>query len=94
MMKNLTMAIDEDLLARYRLFAAEQRSTVNALVRKHMEEATGARERRKAALERLTALSLQSEAFDAANPVDGAFSARFSRGDTYTGRRFDLPRLE
>lgn len=41
MTKNLTLSLDEDLLAKYRVLAAEQRTTVNALIRKHMEEVTG-----------------------------------------------------
>ena len=91
-MKNLTLAIDDDLLASYRLLAAENRTTVNALVRKHMEEATGAAARRKAALDRLHELSLRSEAFDVANPPAGSEPAGLSRAETYTGRRFELPR--
>lgn len=41
MTKNLTISVDEDLLAKFRVLAAEQRTTVNALIRKHMEEVTG-----------------------------------------------------
>ncbi len=92
-MKNLTLAIDDDLLADFRLLAAQQRTTVNALVRKHMEDATNTAKRRKSALERLTLLSRQSEAFDAANPVAAsADSTRLSRAETYTGPRFEWPR--
>lgn len=92
-MQNITLAVDEDVLADFRLLAAEQRTTVNALVRKYMAEATGGAARRKAALERLAELSLESEAFDRANAaVDPDHAARFSREDTYTGRRFEWPR--
>lgn len=92
-MRNLTLAVDDEVLADYRLLAAEQRTTVNALVRKHMAEATGSAARRKAALERLAELSLASEAFDDAYPaVAPDQAARFSREETYTGRRFEGPR--
>ena len=92
-MRNITLAVDDEVLAGYRLLAAEQRTTVNAMVRKHMEEATGAAARRRAALERLARVSHESEAFDEAHPaIDPAQGARFSREDTYTGPRFEWPR--
>lgn len=50
MTKNLTLAIDESLLERFRLHAAERKTTVNALLRKHMEEAVGLEERRRNAI--------------------------------------------
>ena len=50
MTKNLTLAIDEALLERFRLHAAERKTTVNALLRKHMEEAVGLEERRRNAI--------------------------------------------
>jgi hypothetical protein len=93
MAKNITLTVDEDLLARYRLIAAEQNTSVNALVRRHMEEATGTAARRKQALARLQELSRQSEAYDRAHPVtDDDAGARFSREETYSGRRFRWPR--
>jgi hypothetical protein len=92
MMKNITLAVDDELLARYRLLAAQQKSTVNAMVRRHMEEATGAQAKRRNALERLADLSRKSEAYDQAHPVSEDEGARFSREDTYSGRRFDWPR--
>lgn len=89
MLKNITLTVDEGLLARFRLLAAEQRTSVNALVRKHMEEATGIKARRSEALDRLAELSRRSEAFDEANPVnDEAEGARFDRASTYAGPRF------
>lgn len=92
-MQNITLAVDEQVLAGFRLLAAEQRTTVNALVRKHMAEATGSAARRKAALARLAELSFESETFDEANPsVDPDRAARFSREDTYSGCRFEWPR--
>jgi hypothetical protein len=50
MTKNLTLAIDEQLLERFRLHAAERKTTVNALLRKHMEETVGLEQRRRAAI--------------------------------------------
>ncbi len=89
MTKNITLTVDEGLLARFRLLAAQQRTSVNALVRKHMEDATGVMAKRSDALARLAELSLQSEAYDDANPVhDDGESARFDRESTYTGSRF------
>lgn len=89
-MANITLAVDDQLLADYRLLAAEQRTTVNALVRKHMEDATGSAARRKAALQRLVEISRASEAYDAANPVaDASDTGRFSRAEAYSGPRFE-----
>jgi len=89
MMKNITLTVEEGLLARFRLLAAQQRTSVNALVRKHMEEATGALAAKTDALARLAELSRQSEAYDNAHPVENeADAAKFDRESTYTGRRF------
>ena len=49
MTKNLTLAVDEDTLASFRIVAAEKHTTVNALIRKFMEESTGLAERRRQA---------------------------------------------
>ncbi len=43
-MANLTLAIDDELLHQARLVALEQRTTVNALVRRYLEEIVAARE--------------------------------------------------
>ena len=88
MTKNITLAVDEGLLDRFRLLAARQNTTINALVRKHMEEATGLYADRQAALSRLAELSRNSEAYDRANPVSNGSGARFSREETYVGARF------
>jgi len=39
--KNLTLAIDEDLLDRARVLAAMRRTTVNAMVREYLEREVG-----------------------------------------------------
>lgn len=41
MAKNLTLAIDEDLLDRARVLAAMKRTTVNAMVREFLEREVG-----------------------------------------------------
>ncbi|MCL4674101.1 MAG: hypothetical protein KJZ64_14475 [Sphingomonadaceae bacterium] len=56
MTRNLTLAVDEDLLERFRLHAAERKTSVNALLRKHMEEAVGLEERRRNAIARMLEL--------------------------------------
>lgn len=53
MTKNLTLAIDEELLERFRLHAAERKTSVNALLRKHMEDTLGLEERRRAAISKM-----------------------------------------
>jgi hypothetical protein len=89
MMKNITLTVEEGLLARFRLLAANQRTSVNALVRKHMEEATGVMATREKALARLAEMSLQSEAYDEQHPVlDESKAAKFDRESAYLGQRF------
>jgi hypothetical protein len=62
MTKNLTLAIDETLLERFRLHAAERKTTVNALLRKHMEEAVGLEERRRNAIAGMLELGRTTQA--------------------------------
>lgn len=48
-MANITLTIDDELLKQARIKAAEQGTSVNAVVREHLEEwATGERERERA----------------------------------------------
>jgi hypothetical protein len=44
-MKNITLAIDEDVLDRVRIVAAEQKTTVNALVREFLADLASRDER-------------------------------------------------
>ena len=37
-MKNITLAVDEDVLDRVRVIAAERKTTVNGLVREYLEQ--------------------------------------------------------
>ncbi len=62
MTKNITLAVDEALLERYRLLAAQQNTTVNALVRQHMEDAVGLQQRRRDAIEQMLKLGRKTKA--------------------------------
>lgn len=93
MARNVTMAFDDEVLDGLRLHAAQNKTTVNAIFRKYAEELLGMADKRKAARERLLELSRQSEAYDAANPAATSDDLpRFSREETYSGRRFEWPR--
>jgi len=62
MAKNLTLSVPDQVLERFRLLAAERKTTVNALVRKFMEESVGLEERRSAAIQRMLELGRKTEA--------------------------------
>jgi hypothetical protein len=84
--KNITLAVDETILASYRILAAEQRTSVNALIRKHMEEATGLAERRRQARAWMASKGAENAQNDDLQGRDGW---RWNREDCYTGPRFD-----
>ena len=86
MTKNITLAVDEDVLASYRVLAAEQRTSVNALIRKHMAEATGLAERRRQARAWMAAKGAANMAND---DLAGEAGWRWNREDCYSGPRFD-----
>lgn len=86
MTKNITLAVDEDLLARFRVLAAERRTSVNALIRQHMEEATGLLEKRREARAWMAAKARENAAQDEPG-ADGGW--RWNREDSYSGPRFD-----
>ena len=48
-MKNITLAIEDDILERARVVAAEKKTTVNAMVREFLAEVTDRDERREKA---------------------------------------------
>jgi hypothetical protein len=48
-LKNITLAIEDDILERARVVAAEKKTTVNAMVRKFLAEITDRDERREKA---------------------------------------------
>ena len=86
MTKNLTLAVDEDTLASFRIVAAEKHTTVNALIRKFMEESTGLAERRRQARVWMAAKGEENMANDDPQGMGGW---KWSREDCYTGPRFD-----
>lgn len=94
-MKNITLAVDDDLLARYRVLAAEQRTSVDALIRKHMAEATGLAERRRQAREWMRQKALENMANDATRATAREAGQevheqawRWSREETYAERQW------
>jgi hypothetical protein len=93
MTKNVTMAFEEDVLARLRVHAAQNKTTVNAIFRKYAEELLNIDNKRSEVRERLLQLSRQSAAFDLANPtlISGK-THNLTREKTYVGRRFEWPR--
>lgn len=79
MTKNLTLAVDEELLNRYRALAAQRNSSVNAMIRRHMAESVGAKtEEQKAAIERMRVRSENGPRASYAPPFDRA--ALWERG--------------
>lgn len=52
-MKNLTLAVEEDVLLEARKLALERGTTVNRLVRDHLKQLVEEQGRRRAALQRL-----------------------------------------
>ena len=86
MTKNITLAVDEDLLASFRVVAAEKRTSVNALIRNFMEETTGLAERRRQARAWMAAKGAENMANDDLQSEGGW---RWNREDCYSGPRFD-----
>lgn len=61
-MKNITLNVDEKILAAVRRYAAEQESSVNALVREFLSAIARREDRATQARKRLGELSRQSKA--------------------------------
>ncbi len=61
-MKNITLSVDETVLERVRVIAAEQKTTVNQLVRLHLEQIARNEDRAKRAIAELRRMSLTTEA--------------------------------
>ena len=61
-MANLTITVDDDLLRRARIRAAERGTSVNAILREHLETWTGVQEGRRRALERFLEAARHSRA--------------------------------
>jgi hypothetical protein len=60
--KNITLAIDEGVLEKVRAYAAEQKTTVNAIVRQHLEKIAGENDKRAEARRQLRRLAETSQA--------------------------------
>ena len=60
-MKNITLSVDEDVLAAVRRHAAERNSTVNALVRDYLTNLAAHEDRATRARARLRQLCAQSQ---------------------------------
>jgi antitoxin component of RelBE/YafQ-DinJ toxin-antitoxin module len=60
-MKNITLAVDENVLADARRYAAARGTTVNALVRSHLEQLARHEQRVKDAIRELREMSENSE---------------------------------
>ena len=61
-MTNLTLSIDDEVLEKARKRALERGTSVNAMVRRYLEEVSGAEENRRRALRDLEDLWEQSSA--------------------------------
>jgi len=59
-MKNITLSLDEDVLARVRRYAAERNSSVNGLVRDYLTALAEKEDRARRARARLRELSRRS----------------------------------
>ena len=60
-MKNITLSVDENILAAVRRLAAERNSSVNGLVREYLAALAAHEDRAKRARARLRKLSAQSQ---------------------------------
>lgn len=61
-MKNITLAVDEKLLDEVRVIAAQRNTTVNALVRLHLEQIARNENRAREAIAELRRMSETTEA--------------------------------
>ena len=95
-MANLTLAMNDEKLSRLRIYAAEKRTTVNALFRKHVDDLLDGDERRRAARERVRQMMNDNIARDEERAAARARGEsveeetwRWNREETYSGPRFD-----
>lgn len=96
MTRNVTMAFDEELLDGLRIYAAENKTTVNALFRKHAQELLGLQKRRKEAREWMHRKGLENIARDEARAAARARGEdvgpeetwHWSREETYAERQW------
>lgn len=82
MAKNITLAIDEDLLDKARVLAAMRRTSVNEMVREYLQHIVDQEKQHCEATEALLKLARESQADFGPGP--------FARGEAYSGaKRFD-----
>lgn len=62
MTKNITLSVDDEVLAKVRRIAAEKNTTVNGLVREYLTDLASREDRAKQAVQRLKELSENSGA--------------------------------
>lgn len=74
-MANLTIAVDDDVLKRARLRALEQGTSVNAILREHLEKYAGGNAEQVAAMRRFLDFAGKSKA--------GSGGEKWSREDVY-----------
>lgn len=92
-MANVTLSIEDEKLARFRVHAAQNRTTVNALIRKHVDEVLDGDERRAKARARIKEMMAENLARDAERAAARARGEaveeetwQWSRKDTYAER--------
>ena len=78
-MKNITLAIDAAVLERVRIYAAKRKTTVNRLVREHLEQLSRAEQKIDSSRDRL--LKLIDESPGRMGP-----GWKWNREDAYEGR--------
>ena len=59
-MKNITVSVDEDVLAKVRQIAADQKTTINALVRDYLTSVASREDRWNKAVQQMEALAAKS----------------------------------
>jgi hypothetical protein len=84
--RTISLSVDEDVLARYGEVATGQRMSVDAMLRRHMEEVTRLAERRAEARAWMAAKARENSVHD--DPA-AAETWRWNREDCYSGPRFD-----
>jgi predicted transcriptional regulator len=76
MTRNLTLAVDDAVLDRYRALAAQRKTSVNAMIREHMAQTVGAKtEAQLAAIERMVERSK--------NAPRATYAPKLSRDDVW-----------
>jgi hypothetical protein len=98
-MANLTLAMKDETLAQLRVYAAERRTTVNALFRKYADDLLAESDRSRKARQWMVEKGRENMKRDEERAAARARGEqieestwRWNREDCYTGRRFEWPR--